>query len=384
MTSNSTEQRVIHVTGLTVLLQILEHHVPLSLGINKSVTPIWYVFGVIGNVTSAFIWLNKRLRKCNNAAFYLASLAVTDLIFLILHLFYELQNPWLLGSLNVQGWCQIWNMLYMAAGYTCVLLVFAFTFERFLSICHPFRSERFSTSSRSLRVIASIVCLCLVLATPQLYFWTMTSKGECQVRMSELIKMENSFYSIWTWGSEMIMFGVIPLIVLFLNICVLRKVRYIGQLKMSDSCTNGNLRYKPITITLLWVSFFLIFTTLPVTITFTLQTKITLGPALTMQEIGHDPAWQAYFSYYMARTIIKEIGLSHHACNMIIYCLTSQKFRAHICRLLLGPGVTCGQNSSSNSDQKEQEFNSGRHITLTPMPIVKNGSRAVLLAKDLK
>ena len=72
---------------------------------------------------------------CFSSASYLATLAVSDLMFLVLVIPNELQYAWLVGSLELQGWCQAWNVMYMATQYFSLLLVCAFTLERFLSVC---------------------------------------------------------------------------------------------------------------------------------------------------------------------------------------------------------------------------------------------------------
>ena len=340
--NNLSSSPPFNVTGWDDLIFILEYHIPVALALNKAITPIWYAIGLIGNLTSAAVWLSSGLRMSNTAAYYLASLAIADLLFLILQVFYELEYPWLIRALDLEGWCQIWNILNMAVGYICVLLVFGFTFERFLSICYPFKSERFSKTTRSKKVILIIVIVSFLVALPQGYFWVTTPRG-CQVRIELVMQREKSLYSIWNWGSEMIMFGLVPLVVLVLNICVLHKIKHAGHLKLGGVSTSGTSckRYISTTVTLLWVSFYLILTTLPVTLMFAMQTKFTLGPPMSLEAMSDDPQWTTFFAYQLARTIIKEIGLSHYACNVFIYCFTCKKFRFRLFKLLFGSGASC-------------------------------------------
>ncbi|XP_050401135.1 lysophosphatidic acid receptor 6-like [Patella vulgata] len=314
----------------------MEYHVPLALLINKCLTPIWYLVGGIGNIVSARIWFHPRMKASNISANYLAALAIADFIYLFLHVFYELENPWLMGTLDLPIWCELWNMLYMSIQYLCVLLVLAFTTERFLSVCHPFKSERFSRKTRSTRVIVLFFIVALLFGSPQAYFWQVSeTESVCFVRYS-ISGAGGSFYTIYTWGSEMIMFGVIPLVVLSLNICVLLRIKTAGQLNIREARTNqpGHASVTT-TITLLCVSFYLIVTTLPVTITFAIQNNIVLGPPMPISQMGDDPVWTAYFNYYSARTIIKEICMSHHVSNLFIYYATSKSFRKRIKECLL-------------------------------------------------
>lgn len=103
----NSSHSISNVTSIKDLLPIIEYYAPIAMAINKYVTPVWYAVGLVGNVISALIWSNQRLRTCNTAAFYLTSLALADFSFLLLHLFYELENPWLIHTLNVEVWCEV-------------------------------------------------------------------------------------------------------------------------------------------------------------------------------------------------------------------------------------------------------------------------------------
>jgi len=92
------------------------------------------------------------------------------------------------------------------------------------------------------------------------------------------------------------------------------------------------------TLTLLVVSFYLIFTTLPVTVCYALYLTFPEGdPALTDPEArAADPVWRRFIIYSNVRTVVEEIGLSHYACNFYIYLLTGRVFRRQLRRLLCG------------------------------------------------
>ncbi|KAK6179602.1 hypothetical protein SNE40_011921 [Patella caerulea] len=354
-----TQTNITEVTNINKFIEVMEYHVPFALRINKCLTPIWYLVGGIGNIVSARIWLHPRMKACNISANYLAALAIADFIYLFLHVFYELENPWLVGTLDLPIWCEVWNMLYMSVQYLCVLLVLAFTTERFLSVCHPFKSERFSGKARSLKVIILLLLVAFVVGLPQTYFWEV-SDDECFVRSSQLVPGEYTLYSIYTWTSEMVMFGVIPLVVLTLNTCVLKKIKSVGKLNINESRISY-VRYNMVatTMTLMWVSFYLIVTTLPVTITFAIQNNMVLGPPMPISQMGDNPVWSSYFTYYTARVIIREICMSHHVCNIFIYCSTNRRFLKHTKDSILGPLLCYFKEDDSSTRQY-------------PTPLLKN------------
>ncbi|KAL8598012.1 hypothetical protein ACOMHN_011437 [Nucella lapillus] len=267
-------------------------------------------------------------------------------------------------------------------------------------------SERFGRK-RSPQIIMVLLLAALLLASPQAYFWTVSSTCECHVRVAQLQKI--SFYSLWSWCTDMLIFGALPVLVLALNICVLRKIRSAGKLRLSDSpsresfsgwtlyrrvsskrsdarlsvkpranplskdaasssevtpssavrgsvaagggggtlnaapsssCTSGGSHnFTTTTITLLWVSFFLIFTTLPVTFVFAIQTVIPLGDPMPLEDMGADPKWRGFIAYYATRVIIREIGMSHHVGNVFIYLATSRRFRQQVRKRMLRGGT---------------------------------------------
>ncbi|ESO88162.1 hypothetical protein LOTGIDRAFT_165905 [Lottia gigantea] len=352
---------ITNITNNENFITVMEYNIPFAIAIHKCVTPIWYIIGGIGNIISARIWLHPRMKACNMSANYLAGLAIADFIYLSLHVFNELENPWNIGTLDLPVWCELWNVLYMSVDYMCVLLVLAFTVERFLSVCYPFKSERFSRKSRSPKVIILLSIAAVLFGLPQAYFWEVSaSDKECFVRYSELMAGENSFYNIYTWGSEMVVFGIIPLLVLSLNICVLLKIKTVGKLNFSESRTS-HLKYNLVTttITLLWVSFYLIVTTLPVTITFAIQNSMSLGPAMPVSQMASNAAWRTYFAYYSARIVIREVCMSHHSCNVFIYCATSRRFLKHTKELVFGP-LVCGAHDDESCTRQY------------PTPLLKN------------
>ncbi|BFY97943.1 hypothetical protein BsWGS_00983 [Bradybaena similaris] len=358
---NSTEL-MLQYHKYAFFVNTLNYNIPTAMTINKCVTPVWIFVGVLGNIVSTLIWASPRMRTCNTVAYYLTCLAIADLIFLFLHLIYELENPWLLGTLDVQGWCQLFSMAYIAVQYFCVFLVFAFTVERFLSVCHPFKSEKFS-KTRTPRVIFALFVLALVLSIPQGYFWIINKVGECQVRPSEMKPPSASFFSVYTWCSELAVFLALPLIVLILNIVVCHKIRRVGTLQIGKSSsmkkdartpltahevkpstltveddspaskrlsrTNGgyNASNKGPTVTLLWVSFYLIITVLPNTFLYAMQPFVGYGVMpCSLQDMSEDPTWSAYFLFAAIKTIVKEVSLSHHVGNVFIYMATSRRF----------------------------------------------------------
>ena len=108
----------------------LARHAPLALYMDRALTPIWYVVGLIGNTISAVIWSSRRLRNNNSSAVYLVALSVTDALFLLLHIFQELKYAWWLSVLEYPVVCEAYFVLVLVTQYMSPTLVLGFTAER--------------------------------------------------------------------------------------------------------------------------------------------------------------------------------------------------------------------------------------------------------------
>lgn len=86
------------------------------------------------------------------------------------------------------------------------------------------------------------------------------------------------------------------------------------------------------TVTLLAVSFYLIATTLPVTIVYAVYFSFPTGDPGA--DVASDVTWQRHLTYWTVRTVVQEVGMSHYAGNFLIYVATGRIFRAELGRLL--------------------------------------------------
>ena len=148
---------------------------PEVISVDKYVTVFIYCIGFPGNVLSFIVWIQKRMRHSSGC--YLAALALDDFIFLSLHVLLELHMVWEHNPLNTPVVCQLFPVLFLAAQYLGPLLVLGFTTERYISICHPFKREKYCTVRRARIVIAILVTSALGLSGVQGYFYTMQSPG---------------------------------------------------------------------------------------------------------------------------------------------------------------------------------------------------------------
>ena len=110
-------------------------------------------------------------------------------------------------------------------------------------------------------------------------------------------------------------------------------------------------RHSAATVTLLAVSFYLIATTLPVTICYVLYLGFPEGdPTLTDPQRQTDPTWSRFYVYSSVRAVAEELGMSHYACNFYIYLSTSSVFRRQLARTLTARYTSGPHTSSAHSN----------------------------------
>jgi len=109
-------------------------------------------------------------------------------------------------------------------------------------------------------------------------------------------------------------------------------------------------RHSAATVTLLAVSFYLIATTLPVTICYVLYLGFPEGdPALTDAERQADATWSRFYVYGSVRAVAEELGMSHYACNFYIYVATSGVFRRQLAGALSAASCRCSSQSNAHA-----------------------------------
>lgn len=127
------------------------------------------VLGVAGNVLTVVVMGRCRELR-NTTSLYLGSLAVSDLVLLLLGLPLDLyrlwrSRPWVLGWVM----CSVWHCLGEACAYCSVLHLTALTAERYLAICFPLRAKVWVTRRRVKVLLVALWAVALLSAAPFLF-----------------------------------------------------------------------------------------------------------------------------------------------------------------------------------------------------------------------
>lgn len=125
-----------------------------------------FVAGCVGN--GLVCWVIVRHPTMHTATnYYLFSLALSDLLYLLAGLPYDLsvfwwQYPYRLGAVV----CKLRAWLSEAATYVSVLTILAFTAERYLAICHPLYVYAMGGFRRAARIIGALWLVSFTSALP--------------------------------------------------------------------------------------------------------------------------------------------------------------------------------------------------------------------------
>ncbi|XP_030626047.1 neurotensin receptor type 1 [Chanos chanos] len=144
-----------------------------------------FVVGCLGNSITLYTLLTKKsLQNLQSTVHYhLASLAVSDLLILILSMPIELYNfiwvhhPWAFG----EAVCKGYYFLRDGCSYATAFNIASLSVERYMAICHPFKAKSIMSRSRTKKLISGMWVASFLLATPMLF-----TMGQRQVE-SEII-----------------------------------------------------------------------------------------------------------------------------------------------------------------------------------------------------
>lgn len=174
---------------------------------------------------------------------------------------------------------------------------------------------------------------------------------------------------MWSWITELLVFGLVPLAMLALNALVIAETRRMAVIEhqlvpMSSSGAETGARGSTgkhrasgpsaTTVMLLAVSFYLIAMTLPVTVVYAVYFSFPEGGSVA--DIATDATWQNHLTYWTIRAVVQEIGMSHYAGNIIIYVATGKIFRSELRRL-------CAARCRSSAKTGSPRYS--RHVALS-------------------
>ncbi|XP_044761871.1 pyrokinin-1 receptor-like [Coccinella septempunctata] len=275
-----------------------------------------FITGVVGNVSTCIvISRNKTMHTATN--YYLFSLAISDLLLLLSGLPQEVyliwsRYPYIFGA----AFCFLRGLFAEISSNATVSTITAFTFERYLAICHPLRSHMMSKLSRAVRIIFGIWFFSIFLAIPQAMQFGIVMYGNCEV--CQLIEpiIEHSF------EVSSLVFFVAPMTVIsVLYILIGLKLHQSRNMRRQNTSVAGHRKSSRKIIKMLVavvVAFFICWAPFHIQRLFTIYS----GDSMNKED------YQLYLKIYEIVTYISGILYYLSATiNPILYNIMSIKFR---------------------------------------------------------
>uniref|UniRef100_A0A8C8RZ73 Neuromedin U receptor 1 n=1 Tax=Pelusios castaneus TaxID=367368 RepID=A0A8C8RZ73_9SAUR len=125
-----------------------------------------FVVGAVGNTLTCLVIIRHRFMR-TPTNYYLFSLAVSDLLVLLLGMPLELYEMWsnypfLLGA----GGCYFKTLLFEAVCFASILNVTALSVERYIAVVHPLKAKYVVTRKHAKRVIGAVWVMSILCSIP--------------------------------------------------------------------------------------------------------------------------------------------------------------------------------------------------------------------------
>lgn len=125
-----------------------------------------FAVGAVGNALTCIVILRHRFMR-TPTNYYLFSLAISDLLVLLLGMPLELYDMWsnypfLLGASG----CYFKTLLFEAVCFASILNVTALSVERYIAVVHPLKAKYVVTRNHAKRVIVTIWVLSVICSIP--------------------------------------------------------------------------------------------------------------------------------------------------------------------------------------------------------------------------
>ncbi|XP_034464877.1 growth hormone secretagogue receptor type 1-like [Hippoglossus hippoglossus] len=185
------------MTGLILLVCVTVIVVPLI------------IFGLLGNtLTLLVVWLRPNMRS--SAYLYLSSMAVSDLLFLLLLALdlYKLLTGWKLGVCV----CKLTMFLSKCCTFCTILHITFLSLERYLVVCWPITSKTLVTRRRTRALIGCLWLGAAVSAAPFLVMMEVDHKDK-EVE-NEVCRVSESSFSSGLMLAMIILYNLYVLVTL--------------------------------------------------------------------------------------------------------------------------------------------------------------------------
>uniref|UniRef100_A0AAF5DF31 G_PROTEIN_RECEP_F1_2 domain-containing protein n=1 Tax=Strongyloides stercoralis TaxID=6248 RepID=A0AAF5DF31_STRER len=212
------------------------------------------IIGSIGNFLTVLV-INKTKSLHNQTNYFLASLACSDFLLILVGVPFDLINIWHPKKhLNISYYCEITSTSISLFTFASILVIVSLTAERFFAICYPFSLRSVFDKRMALNVI---YCAWITALIPSIYIgmqFKIVSKDFCGFNREknifgtcDFVRNDNSIINKYTFEIMLIVTFVIP--VIFIFYCYVRILQTLSNISSyhvpvsakTSIVSNGNL-----------------------------------------------------------------------------------------------------------------------------------------------
>lgn len=214
----------------------------VSLVFWKYLPPIMIIGGTFGNILTIIVLLRRNMRELTTM-FYLTVLAFSDIFVLytgFLRLWIQYVFEFDVRDLSIVG-CKIHTFLvYVSTDFTSWLMT-AVTIDRYIAICHPFKSRYLCTIRRA--KITLIIVMGVLILINHHFLWSFSLvEVDVGVKYCQHLSNYTFFYtSVWPYVDLMVFSGLPFIVMITCNAFIIRRL-IISNTRRGLMVTTGTAR----------------------------------------------------------------------------------------------------------------------------------------------
>jgi hypothetical protein len=283
------------------------------------ISPVILLLGLIGNVLILIV-IRRRPLTGSSTTVYLMAMATSDSAALLLRVVPEFfKTSGLMDFSELCQWtCKLEKFSFYSASDVAIWILAAFTADRLVAVGFPLNKRQFCTSRKAVAVCGLLVVMAI--GKNAHVFWTRgpvydatghVAVSQCGRRQQYLYFEE--YVRPWVAFASV---SVLPSIVIVIcNMYIVHTLAFVRRARTAHNVTNpmGGA-----------TSLMCIGASVTFLICVTPSIILAVGRAY----------WSGRRGYAIARVITNQLACLNHAINLLLYCLTGQRFRRELVNLL--------------------------------------------------
>ncbi|XP_041379845.1 galanin receptor type 2-like [Gigantopelta aegis] len=287
--------------------------------------PIVTTLGIIGNVTSTFVLLCSSFRE-STTCIYLSTIEILDTFVLMFCIVFFINDYTDEQVINKHSCAVIYFLFYFVIHFD-VLVLLAMTVERYIVVRFPLHVHRVIGWKQTVVVIALVGVLSFGINLHSVFIRSMvpntqTGKSRCWTE-GDL----NVFFlsRVYPWIDSTI-YCFLPVTILFiLNVLIIRRTTRAYKRRQSLTGPSSSARQRQVSTMLILVTSAFLVLTAPIAVQLIVQ-RYALIP-----RTAHEKAINL-----LVHAVTDNLMYTNHACNFIFYCISGQRFRNELRRVMCG------------------------------------------------